>query len=355
MSVLSELTGILGGTNAHILLAALEQLGEGVIVADTEGKLIYVNSAAEALHGVKELDVEPDRYSETYHLLTPEGEPHPFEDLPLARAVMKGETVENAHWKIRRPDGTEVDAVGTARPVLDENGKQVASVLTIFDRTEDLRRQRELDTALAAKETLLYEVNHRVKNNLAIVSSMMRIQARAVEDKAAKRLFEEASSRVHTLAELHRKLYQTGQHNKIEIVSYLCENVEETVEALSSGKTVSVRTKTNGVADMTLDRAVPFVLAVNELTVNSMKHAFADTPDPRIELEIDVTETAVDVVYRDNGCGISEACYQQAMKSRGLGRALILNLSSQLSATVDVLTDQKGYCANISVPIEAVR
>ena len=83
----------------------LNQLSEGVIVADRDGKLTFVNQAAERLHGVKALDVAPDGYSETYHLFTEDGDPYPFDQLPLSRAVLRGETVDDARWRIRRPDG----------------------------------------------------------------------------------------------------------------------------------------------------------------------------------------------------------------------------------------------------------
>ena len=68
----------------------LQQISEGVIIAATDGKLVFVNQAAERLHGVKTLDVAPDHYSDTYHLFTMDGEVYPFSELPLARAVDKG-------------------------------------------------------------------------------------------------------------------------------------------------------------------------------------------------------------------------------------------------------------------------
>jgi PAS domain S-box-containing protein len=97
--------------------AILGQLAEGVIVTDAEGRITFVNEAAERLHGVKLLGVAPGEYAQRYHLLTEAGEPYPNEDLPLARAVRNGETVVDARWRIRRPDGSEVLAIGSARPV----------------------------------------------------------------------------------------------------------------------------------------------------------------------------------------------------------------------------------------------
>ena len=132
--------------------AILGQLAEGVIVADVDGKLTFVNEAAARLHGVARLDVEPDHYSETYHLFTESGDPYPPRQLPLARAV-SGETVEGARWRVHRPDGTDVLAVGSARPVLDGTGAQSGAVLTVRDETaRDLAERvlRESEARLRA-------------------------------------------------------------------------------------------------------------------------------------------------------------------------------------------------------------
>jgi PAS domain S-box-containing protein len=116
--------------------AILGQLAEGVIVTDAGGRITFVNDAAERLHGVRLLGVAPDAYAETYHLLTEAGAPYPPQDLPLARAVLKGETVEDVRWRIARPDGTEVLAIGSARPLRLSSGELVGAVLTVRDDTE---------------------------------------------------------------------------------------------------------------------------------------------------------------------------------------------------------------------------
>ena len=124
--------------------AILGQLAEGVVVTDRDGRITFVNEAATRIHGVARLDVEPEDYSATYHLFTVEGLPYPHEQLPLARAVMRGEVVEDARWRIRRPDGAEVLAVGSARPVLDSAGAQIGAVLTLRDDTHRHAAERLL-------------------------------------------------------------------------------------------------------------------------------------------------------------------------------------------------------------------
>ena len=117
------------------LLAAIAQLVEGVIVTDAAGRITFVNAAAARLHGVARLDVPPQEYAERYHLLTLDGAPYPSESLPLARAVLRGETVVDESWRIRRPDGSEILAVGSARPLLDAEGRQMGAVLTLRDES----------------------------------------------------------------------------------------------------------------------------------------------------------------------------------------------------------------------------
>lgn len=142
--------------------AILEQLVEGVIVADAEGRITFVNESARQMHGVAELGVEVENYSDTYHLQRMDGSPYPPHELPLARCVLHGDTVVEELWRIHRPDGTEVIAIGSARPVLAPDGVQRASVLTVRDVTvqQTLQRARERAdeerhrTELALRESL---------------------------------------------------------------------------------------------------------------------------------------------------------------------------------------------------------
>ncbi len=115
--------------------SVLNQIAEGVILADAAGSIVFINEAAARMHGVFRFDVKPPGYSTAYDLRTEGGLPYPSEDLPLARAVLRQESVEEARWRIRRPDGSEVLAVGSAKPVFDSSGVQTGAVLTLRDET----------------------------------------------------------------------------------------------------------------------------------------------------------------------------------------------------------------------------
>jgi PAS domain S-box-containing protein len=137
--------------------ATLQQLTDGVIVADDAGRITFVNAAARDLHGVAELGVGVAGYSATYHLLTPDGLPFPPEELPLARAVLRGETVVDAEWRIRRPDGSEIVAQGGAAPITGADGARHGAVLTLRDVTARRVLERQKDALLAARDQALAE------------------------------------------------------------------------------------------------------------------------------------------------------------------------------------------------------
>lgn len=148
--------------------ATLSQLAEAVIVTDADGQIVFVNEAAARLHGLARLQVGPEDYSTAYSLLTEDGRPYPPADLPLARAV-RGETVSDARWRIRRPDGREVLAVGSARPIYGPGRKQTGAVLTAHDETDRIRAEvalRELNesleehvAALAAERQRIWDIS----------------------------------------------------------------------------------------------------------------------------------------------------------------------------------------------------
>lgn len=142
--------------------AILQQLAEGVIVTDAVGTITFVNEAAAAIHGVVRLDIRPNAYADTYHLFREDGRPYPSDELPLARAV-RGETVQDARWRIMRPDGRVILAIGTAQPLRAANGRRIGAVLTLRDATaQDVAEQ-----SLRKCQAELHEVRGRLTNGAA--------------------------------------------------------------------------------------------------------------------------------------------------------------------------------------------
>jgi PAS domain S-box-containing protein len=190
-------------TPSSLIEAAVSQLAEGVILADVEGRITFVNEAAARMHGVAHLDVPLEKYSETYHLLTEDGRPYPSAELPLARAVMRGETVMDERWRIRRPDGTEIHAVGSARPVTGSAGERLGAVLTLRDDTPRVEAERAQQHAVrildqVADEHLTMDANFRI---LSVNRAAMRALGVPAEALVGKTHWEAFPASVGTEVE----------------------------------------------------------------------------------------------------------------------------------------------------------
>ena len=150
--------------------AILGQLAEGVIITDRSGQITLVNDAAEQLHGMKMLGIAPADYTDTYHLLTVDGQPHPPHELPLARAVLNGETVTDARWRIQRADGTHVLAIGSACPINGHDGEPLGAVLTFRDDTKRAQAEDRL-----REQTRTLEILNRTGAALAGELDLQRL------------------------------------------------------------------------------------------------------------------------------------------------------------------------------------
>ncbi len=130
-------------TKNNLLHLVLEQSGAGVIIADEKGVVRVFNAEAERQHGVMRRQVAAPQWAATFGLLDEDDRPLPLEKTPLYRAF-KGETVKDAHWRVRRPDGEVRTLSGTATPLLAENRALAGAVLVTRDETERLRTERQL-------------------------------------------------------------------------------------------------------------------------------------------------------------------------------------------------------------------
>jgi PAS domain S-box-containing protein len=324
----------------------LDQLGEGVIVADADGRIISVNRAAEEIHGRANLDVPPDAYSKNCELLTMDNLPYPPDELPLARAVHRGESVVEAPWKIRRPDGTVVIAVGTARPVRNAAGMQIGAVLTMRDDTLRVRAEQALVEALEMKDTLLFEVNHRVRNSLQIVSSIVSLPLKRVEDEIAREALSLTQQRIEVISATHRSLYELGKHDEVDCLALLPDLCKAVVETYSVREATELICETRGEIVLPVGKAVSVCLAVTELITNACKFAFKGRDQGRIRLLLDGSADRVLIEVEDDGVGMPEQ--SEADTVRGIGMILINSLSKSLAAEISIATGASGTRFSIS-------
>lgn len=318
----------------------LDQLGEGVIVADADGRIISVNRAAEEIHGRSLLGAVPDSYSDDYQLLTMEDAPHPPNELPLARAVMRGEDVIDAPWKILRPDGTIVIAVGTARPVRNTDGIQIGSVLTLRDETSRVNAEQALLQALEMKELLLFEVNHRVRNSLQIVASLVALPMKRIDDEIARETLSLTRQRIEVITATHRSLYELGTHDHVDCARLLPDLCASVIQTYSINDHIRMICASEGEIVLPVSKAVSVCLAVTELVTNACKYAFTGRDVGTIRVVFSSTGDSVRIEVEDDGVGMPERAPQT--KHSGIGTILVESLTQSVGAAVTIKTGSGG-------------
>ncbi|HMQ80829.1 MAG TPA: PAS domain S-box protein, partial [Ignavibacteria bacterium] len=196
--------------------------------------------------------------------------------------------------------------------------------------------------SLKEKELLLKEIHHRVKNNLQIIVSLLKLQAKYVFDPRDLEIFNKSRSRVETMSLIHEKLYKSADISQIDMGNYLKDLVGHLLKAynLSTAK-IQFSINAENIL-MSIDTAIPCGLIVNELINNILKHAFPDGYNGKIKLNLHRSDENVILEVSDNGIGIPESFNMD--KNDSLGMQLVDTLVKQLDGVIEVTrTDGTGF------------
>lgn len=218
--------------------------------------------------------------------------------------------------------------------------KQKANRL-LAAQNEEIRRQREVLRAhleekslmLEEKELLVREIHHRVKNNLQVLSSMLRLQAQALEHPAALAPMQDMQARVLSMLFLHRELYGENNSMHVEMQRYIETLSRSLLHAFNADGRVCCRVHAHG-ARFNADTAIPLGLILNELLSNALKHAFPDgrQGSVRIDLRPADAEGWYELTVSDDGAGWSGSAVPEQTATVGL--TLVRMMTRQLGGTV---------------------
>ena len=218
---------------------------------------------------------------------------------------------------------------------------------TLEQRVE--HRTADLGRALSRAEVLLSEVNHRVANSLSLVASLVRLQAKSVNDAGAKAALAETESRIFAIADVHKRLYTSGDVEVVALNEYLEDLLKRLDETMKQeGLGAIVRTDFESI-ELTPDASVNVGLVLNEWVTNAFKYAYPDGSG-----EIRVTLKRLDknhgeLIVEDDGVGFKDG----AVKGTGLGSKLVKAMASNLNGTVQYAPMQRGTSARMAFPILA--
>lgn len=230
-----------------------------------------------------------------------------------------------------RKDGSRVSILFGAA-LLQKN--PLKWVCFILDITERKLMTAQIETSLAEKEMLLKEIHHRVKNNMQVISGLLFLQAQTAKDESTRLLFKESQDRIRSISLVHELLYRSDNLNQIEYGNYLRKMFGTLFESYKiDARKVTMVIDVQTVM-ISIEKAVPCSLIVNELLSNSLKHAFPNGREGEIIIgfELDSVNGTYTLDYRDNGIGFPEGIVLE--KTGTLGMSLLFGLTRQLNGTI---------------------
>ncbi|TVR39830.1 MAG: hypothetical protein EA392_05175 [Cryomorphaceae bacterium] len=183
------------------------------------------------------------------------------------------------------------------------------------------------------KETLLKEVHHRVKNNLQIITSLLRLQSENIKDPEVLAQFNESQNRIRSMALVHEELYRSKDFTSINMKDYFTKLANDLIRIYAVRKEIDFRIDTE-VEKMGVNTLIPLGLMVNEIITNALKHAFTGNTG-LLEIKLrDLGNKDYELVVADNGQGFPEGLEMHELHS--LGVELIHTLAEQLDGSVQM-------------------
>ncbi len=195
----------------------------------------------------------------------------------------------------------------------------------------ELQNQNRLVQAQNEEKTImLKEIHHRVKNNLQVISSLLRLQSYEISEQSSKVHFKDAVHRVAAMALIHEKMYQNKNLSKIDLKDYLESLADELIQTYGEDIEIELEILSD-LRSLENDTLVPVALIFNELISNSLKHAFVGRSQGKIYVELCETKHSdiFSLMYKDDGS------WNESVPESSFGLELIATLTEQLDGKVD--------------------
>jgi PAS domain S-box-containing protein len=258
-------------------------------------------------------------------------------DREFARGCATGGPFK-AECRFIAADGRVVWVHGEARLIKDTAGYPLFLQGVAFDITETKRAEEMVRASLLEKELLLKEIHHRVKNNLQITSSLLRLQVAKTTDDGARQTLRESQDRIRSIALVHEMLYRAQDLSRVSFADYVRALVLQLFRSYNVvGRRVGHVVQIDRV-ELGIDVAVPYGLIVNELVANALKHAFPEGRAGEIQITMKAEPSHYVLTVRDDGVGMPPSLDWKHADTLGLQlvRALAAQLDGRLEVEVEV-------------------
>ncbi|MGA9140199.1 MAG: PAS domain S-box protein [Methanocella sp.] len=310
----------------------LTETTASAIVILQDNKVKYANPAVEKIVGYTCEELFAMNAIEAASVIDPAS----FLMLNLARFRRKGSDI-NLRYEIRlRARNGEKKWVDVTTGMIDYGGRP-AFLATGFEITERKLAEKRLRASLHEKDVLLKEVHHRVKNNLQVVTSMLSLQSMKITDPAVLDMFKESQDRVRSMALIHEKLYKSDDLSRISFGEYVRNLTTYLVQSYGVNPETIRLDIDSGDILLSIDRAIPCGLIVNELVSNALKYAFPGGRTGNITVSMHREGGEYTLAVGDNGIGLPP--HVDYRNTSSLGLQLVNLLVNQLDGDLALSGD----------------
>lgn len=305
------------------LSLAAEQSPSSIIITDTEGKIEYVNPKFTQLSGYTLHEL----LGKNPKILTLDNKPED-EYKAIWKTITSGREWRSEFLN-KKKDGSCYWGLAAISGVKDLQGNITHYISSIEDITEKNIYQKKIESALREKEILMKEINHRAKNNMQIISSLIKMQSRdAFDEPKLIALLRNLRNRITAMSLVHDQIFDFNDLSKIDTRRYICNlanNVRRSFGQIAAKVELIIRTNDT---TLNVDKCIHCGLIINELITNSLKYAFPAEQDGLIEVVLRNTGNGeVELFVSDNGVGIGEDVDIRDTKS--LGMRLVTTLAEK--------------------------
>ena len=204
----------------------------------------------------------------------------------------------------------------------------------IIDISDRQQADEQIKASLKEKEVMLREIHHRVKNNMQIILSLLRIQSRTVADKETREVFKQSQNRIRSMALIHEALYKSGDLAHIDFADYISRMTTHLLSIYREDLGhVEVKQEAEGVF-LDINKAIPCGLIISELVSNSLKHAFPEKREGNVLIRMLMNKGKNELVVKDDGIGFPAGL--NFRKTETLGLQLVTDLVLQVSGSIQL-------------------
>ena len=306
----------------------VESIEEGLVIADEFENITFTNKAARKIFGYPDKEIENMNFKK---LVSPDD----YKRLQMETDNRIKNLISKYELDIIRKDGEKRLISVTASPLF-KNEDFISSIGIFVDITEIRKAEEKIKSQLHEKEVMLQEIYHRVKNNLQIISSMLKLQASYIDNEYATQLFRNCQHRVKAMSLVHEKLYRSKDLSNISFKDYTKSLIRNLFISLNiNGNRIKYELDINDV-NLNISAAIPCGLIINELITNALKYGFPDNREGVIKISMNELDNGkLNLTVWNNGVDLPKDFDMNNLSSFGMRLVEILKFQLEAELTIE--------------------